>query len=114
LRTGGRLEWRAVHPLLRNIVIGIVGLIIAGALTALALLGRDADLSVLALLAAATLATLIGLLLYSPGWIWGSRMARRRQGGQSVLVAIGGGLMALVAAVALAGLLILVLLFYLG
>ena len=103
-----------MHPLLRNIVIGIVGLIIAGALTALALLGRDADLSVLALLAAAILGALIGLFLYSQGWIWGSRMARRRQGGQSVLVAIGGGLMALVAAVALAGLLILVLLFYLG
>jgi hypothetical protein len=114
LHTGGRLEWRAVHPLLRNVIIGIVGLIIAGALTALAVLGRDADLSVLALLAAGILAALIGLFLYGQGWIWGSRMARRRQGGQSVLVAVGGGLMALVAAVALAGLLILVLLFYLG
>ena len=91
-----------------------MGLIIAGGLAALALVGRDADLSVLALLAAAILGGLIGLFLYSQGWIWGSRMARRRQGGQSILVAIGGGLMALVAAVALAGLLILVLLFYLG
>jgi hypothetical protein len=114
LHTGGRLKWRAVHPLLRNVIIGIVGLIIAGALTALAVLGRDADLSVLALLAAGILAALIGLFLYSQGWVWGSRMARRRQGGQSVMVAVGGGLMALVAAVALAGLLILVLLFYLG
>ena len=42
-----------MHPLLRNVIIGIVGLIIAGALTALALVGRDADLSMLALLAAA-------------------------------------------------------------
>ena len=91
-----------------------MGLIIAGGLTALALVGRDSDLSILALLAAAILGGLIGLFLYSQGWIWGSRMARRRQGGQSILVAIGGGLMALVAAVALAGLLILVLLFYLG
>jgi hypothetical protein len=105
---------RAVHPLLRNVVIGIVGLIIAGGLTALAVVGRDADLSVLALLASAILGSLIGLFLYSQGWIWGSRMARRRQGGQSILVAIGGGLMALVAAIALAGLLILILLFYLG
>jgi hypothetical protein len=109
-----RLEWPAVHPLLRNVIIGIVGLIIAGALIALALYPRDADLSVLALLAAGILGTVIGLFLYSQGWIWGSRMARRRQGGQSVLVAIGGGLMALIAAIALAGLLILVLLFYLG
>jgi hypothetical protein len=103
-----------VHPLLRNVVIGIVGLIIAGGLTALAIVGRNADLSVLALLAAAILGSLIGLFLYSQGWIWGSRMARGRQGGQSILVAIGGGLMALVAAIALAGLLILILLFYLG
>jgi hypothetical protein len=103
-----------VHPLLRNVVIGIVGLIIAGGLTALAVVGRNADLSVLALLAAAILGSLIGLFLYSQGWIWGTRMARRRQGGQSILVAIGGGLMALVAAIALAGLLILILLFYLG
>jgi hypothetical protein len=103
-----------MHPLLRNIIIGIVGLIIAGALTALALLGRDADLSILALLAAAILGTLIGLFLYSQGWVWGSRAARRRHAGQSVLIAIGGGLMILIAAVALAGLLILILLFYLG
>ena len=103
-----------MHPLLRNVVIGIVGLIIAGALTALALLGRDSDLSVLALLAAAVLGALIGLFLYSQGWIWGSRAARRREHGASVLIAIGGGVMALVAAVALAGLLILLLLFFLG
>ncbi len=103
-----------MHPLLRNVVIGTVGLIIAGGLAALAVVGRDADLSILALLAAAILSSLIGLFLYSQGWIWGSRMARRRQGGQSILVAIGGGLMALVAAIALAGLLILILLFYLG
>jgi hypothetical protein len=103
-----------MHPLLRNVVIGLVGLIIAGALTALALLGRNSDLSILALLAAAILAALIGLFLYSQGWVWGSHAARRRQAGQSALIAIGGGLMALIAAIALAGLLILLLLFYLG
>ena len=103
-----------MHPLLRNVVIGIVGLIIAGALTALALIGRDASLSMMALLAAAILGTLIGLFLFSQGWIWASRSARRRETGQSVLISVGGGLMALVAAVALAGLLILLLLFYLG
>lgn len=103
-----------MHPLLRNIVIGIVGLIIAGGLTALALLGKDSDLSVLAMLAAAVLGLLIGLFLYSQGWLWGSRAARRRAHGQSVLIAIGGGIMALIAAVALAGLLIVVLLFYIG
>ena len=103
-----------MHPLLRNVVIGMVGLIIAGALTALALLGSDSDLSVLALLAAGVLATLVGLFLYSQGWVWGSRAARRREMGQSVLIAVGGGVMVLIAAVALAGLLVLILLFYLG
>jgi hypothetical protein len=103
-----------MHPLLRNVVIGVVGLIIAGALTALALVGLDTDLSILAMLAAAILAAGVGIFLYGQGWIWGSRTARRREYGQSLLVAVGGGVMALVAAVALAGLLILVLLFYLG
>ena len=103
-----------MHPLLRNVVIGIVGLIVAGALTILALLRWDSGLSVLALLAAGILGALIGIFLFSQGWTWGSRAARRRDHGQAVLIAIGGGLMALVAAVALAGLLILVLLFFLG
>jgi hypothetical protein len=103
-----------MHPLLRNTVIGVVGLIIAGALTALALLGRDSGLSILAMLAAGILASGVGLFLYAQGWTWGSRAARRRQAGTSLLIAMGGGMMALIAAVALAGLLILILLFYLG
>jgi hypothetical protein len=103
-----------MHPLLRNVVIGIVGLIIAGALTALALLGRDSDLSITAMLAAAVLGSLVGLFLFSQAWIWGSRAARRREHGSAMLIAIGGGVMALVAAVAIAGLLILLLLFFLG
>ncbi|HEX7172279.1 MAG TPA: hypothetical protein VF365_06710 [Candidatus Limnocylindria bacterium] len=103
-----------MHPMLRNVVIGVVGLIIAGALTALALVGRDSDLSVLALLAAGIIGALIGLFLYSQGWIWGSRAARQRDTGQAVLIAMGAGVMALVAAVAIAGLLILAMLFFLG
>lgn len=103
-----------MHPLLRSVVIGVVALIIAGALTALALQGTDSNLSVLALLAAATIGALVGGFLYAQGWIWGSRAARQRSHGQAALIAIGAGLMALVAAAALAGLLILLLLFVLG
>ena len=103
-----------MHPLLRNAVIGLVGLIIAGALTALALLNQDSDQAVLALLAAGVIGALVGLFLFSEGWIWSSRAARGHRAGASVVIAIGGGLMALVAAVALAGLLILLLLFVLG
>jgi uncharacterized membrane protein YeaQ/YmgE (transglycosylase-associated protein family) len=103
-----------MHPMLRNIVIGLVGLIIAGALTALALLGRDSDLSVLGLLAAGIIGALVGLFLYSQGWVWGARAARQHETGQSILIALGAGVMALVAAVAVAGLLILALLFLIG
>ncbi len=103
-----------MHPLLRNVVIGTVGLIIAAALTALALVGRDSDLSILALLAAGTLGTLIGLFLYSQGWVWGSRAARRRDQGASAVIGIGAGLMAIVAALAFGLLVILVRLFYLA
>jgi hypothetical protein len=103
-----------MNPLLRNVVIGAVGLIISGALTALALLGRDSDLSVVALVSAAILAAAVGLFLYAQGWTWGSRAARRRETGSSILIAIAGGLMVLVAAVALAGLLILLLVFFIN
>jgi hypothetical protein len=103
-----------MHPLLRNAVIGIVGLIIAAALTALALLGRDSDLSVLALLAAGILGAAIGLFLFSQGWLWASHAARRRRTGEAMLIAVGGGLMILFAAVAMAGLFVLLLLFFLG
>jgi hypothetical protein len=100
--------------MLRNAVIGVVALIIAGALTALALLGTDSDLSVMALLAAGMIGFLVGLYLYLQGWIWGTRAARQRANGQAVLFAIGGGVMAVVAGIALAGLLILLLLFILS
>ena len=103
-----------MNPILRNAVIGVVGLLIAGAFIALALVGGDTDLSILALLVAGLIAAGIGLFLYAQGWVWGSRAARQRQMGQSVLAAIGGGFMALVAAAALASLVVLILLFYLG
>ena len=103
-----------MHPRLRNTIIGDVGLIIAGGLVTLALIGRDSDLSILAMLVAGILGTLIGAFLYTQGWLWGGRAARERDYGQSFVMAAGGGLMAIVAAVALALLIILVLLFYLG
>ncbi|MGH2427725.1 MAG: hypothetical protein ACRDGV_02390 [Candidatus Limnocylindria bacterium] len=103
-----------MHPFLRNVVIGIVGLIIAGALSALALLGRDSGLSVLAMLGSALLGVAVGIFLFAQGWIWSGRAARRGYAGRSTLIAVGGGLMVLVAAGAMAGVAILVLLFYVG
>lgn len=114
---GGRaawLEWRAMHPFLRNAVIGVVGLIIAGALAALALITRDPEQSVLSLLGAGILASVIGIFLFVQGWIWSVRAWRMRQSGQSIAFALAGGLMIVVAGAALAGTLILLLLFVLG
>ncbi|MCC6618507.1 MAG: hypothetical protein IT341_05630 [Chloroflexi bacterium] len=103
-----------MHPLLRNAVIGAVGLIIAAALAVLGLIGQNPDLSVLALFVAGLLATVVAVFLYAQGWIWGSRSARRHRVGNSVLIAISGGLMAIVGAVAFGLLVILVRLFYLA
>lgn len=103
-----------MHPFLRNTVIGVVGLIIAGALAALALITRDPQQSVLSLLGAGVLASLIGVFGFIQGWIWSVRAWRTRQNGQSVAFALAGGLMVLVAGGALAGTFILVLLFFLG
>lgn len=103
-----------MHPFLRIIVIGAVGLIVSVALAALSLVGRNSDLSVLALLAAGALASCVGFLTWAQGWIWGSGAARRRRFGESALIAIGGGLMALVGGLALGLLVILVRLFYLA
>jgi hypothetical protein len=102
-----------MHPFLRNVVISLVGLIIAGALSALALLERDSSLSVLAMLSSALLATAVGIFLFTQGWVWSSRAARRGYAGRSVAIALAGSLMVILAAGALAGAVILVLLFYL-
>ena len=75
-----------MHPFLRNVVIGVVGLLIA---------------------------VVIGVFLFIQGWIWSQRAYRTRSTGMSVAIALGGGFMILLAALALAGAAILVILFYL-
>lgn len=103
-----------MHPFLRNVVIGVVGLIIAGGLSALAVLGRDSTMSVLAMLAAGVIGTVVGVFLFVQGWIWSQRAYRQGSTGRSVAIAMGGGLMIVVAAAALAGTVILLLVFYLS
>jgi hypothetical protein len=103
-----------MHPFLRDLVIGIVGLIIAGGLSALALLGSDSNLSILAMLASALIAAAIGIFLFVQGWVWSQRAARHGSAGRSLAIALVGGLMIVMAAGALAGAVMLVLLFYLN
>lgn len=103
-----------MHPFLRNVVIGVVGLLIAGALSALAVLGNDPGTSILAMLAAGLIGTVVGSFLFVQGWIWSQRAWRRGFAGRSVAIAVGGGLMIVVAAGSLAGTVLVVLLFYLA
>jgi len=103
-----------MHPFLRNLVIGVVGLLIAGGLSAVAVLGTDSGTSVVAMLAAGILGFVVGIFLFAQGWIWSQRAWRRGYVGRSVAIALAGGLMILVAALSLAGSVMVVLLFYLA
>ena len=102
-----------MHPFLRNVVIGVVGLLIAAALTTMSILSNDTAFSVGAMLASALIAVVIGVFLFIQGWIWSQRAYRTRSTGMSVAIALGGGFMILLAALALSGAVILVILFYL-
>jgi hypothetical protein len=102
-----------MHPFLRNVVIGVVGLLIAAALTTMSILSNDTTFSVGAMLASALIAVVIGVFLFIQGWIWSQRAYRTRSTGMSVAIALGGGFMILLAALALGGAVILVILFYL-
>lgn len=102
-----------MHPFLRNVVIGLVGLLIAAGLFTMAILGDNSGLSVAAMLTSSLIAVAIGVFLFIQGWIWSQRAYRSRSVGLSLAIAAGGGLMILLAAMALAGAVILVVLFYL-
>ena len=102
-----------MHPFLRNVVIGVVGLLIAAALTTMSIISNDTSFSVAAMLVSALIAVVIGVFLFVQGWIWSQRAYRTRSTGMSVAIALGGGFMILLAALALAGGVILVILVYL-
>jgi len=103
-----------MHPYLRVLVAAIVAMIIAGALVALALAGRNTTLSVLSLLAAGVVAVVVGGFLFLQSWIWSQRSWRAGSRWRSLAMALGGGIGIVVAAVAAAGTLVLLLTFFLG
>jgi hypothetical protein len=102
-----------MHPFVRNLIIGGVGLILAAGLVAIAILGDDSGTSVLLMLVAGLISTGVGLFLFLQAWIWSQRTFRRGSGGTAVAIALAGGLMVILAGVALAGCVVLVLTFYL-
>ena len=67
-----------MHPFLRNVVIGVVGLLIAAALTTMSILSNDTSFSVGAMLASALIAVVIGVFLFIQGWMWSQRAYRTR------------------------------------
>ena len=103
-----------MHPYLRVLVVAIVAMIIAGALVALALAGRNTTLSVVALLAAGLVAVVVGGFLFVQSWVWSQRSWRDGSRGRSLGIAFAGGLAIVVAAVAAAGSLVLLMTFFLG
>ncbi|HLY35485.1 MAG TPA: hypothetical protein VKU35_02100 [Candidatus Limnocylindria bacterium] len=103
-----------MHPYLRVLVVGAVALIVAGGLVALALLGRNTTISVLALLGAGLIAILIGLVVFWQSWVWSQRTWRAGSAGRSLGIALAGALAIVLAGVALAGTAILLLTFGLG
>jgi hypothetical protein len=103
-----------MRPFPRDLVIGAVGLLIAGGLSAIALLGSDSGTSVAAMLGAGLVASAVGIFLFVESWVWSQRVYRGGSTGRALAIAIGGGVMILLTAVALAGSVILVLLFPLG
>ena len=102
-----------MHPFVRNLVIGVVGLILAAGLVAIAVLGEDSAMSVAAMLAAGLISAAVGIFLFVQAWVWSQRVYRRGSGGTSVAIALAGGLMVLLAGAALAGCVVLMLTFYL-
>jgi len=101
-----------MRPFTRDLVIGVVGLLIAGGLSAIALLGTDSGASVSAMLAAGLIASAVGIFLFAEAWVWSQRVYRAGSTGRSIAIALAGGLMILLTAGALAASVILVLLFY--
>jgi hypothetical protein len=103
-----------MHPFARDLVIGAVGLLIAGGLSAMALLGADSGLSVAAMLASGLVASAVGVFLFVQSWVWSQHTYRRGSTGRAIAIALGGGFMILLTAVALAASVVLVMLFYVG
>ncbi|MEO8246594.1 MAG: hypothetical protein ABI622_05670 [Chloroflexota bacterium] len=101
-----------MHPFLRSLIIAVVGLIISGGLLALALLGENSELSVIEMLLAGVVAAVVGIFLFVQGWRWSQRSWHRGSSGTGALIAITGGIAGVLGAGALAGVVILLLLFY--
>lgn len=101
-----------MHPFARSLILVLVALMISGGLLALSLLGENSGLSVVQLLASGAIAAIAGIFLFVQGWRWSQRAWNGGSSGASVAMAFAGGIGGILGAVALAGVVILLLLFY--
>jgi hypothetical protein len=102
---------RRLSPLWQTAVIAFVGLTVAGALFALGLFSPN--LFVLLSLAATLIAVGVAVYAVIQGWRGSQRAARRGATGRAVAIALAAGVMMIIAAVAVAGAIWIVLLFFL-
>jgi hypothetical protein len=103
-----------MHPYLRVLILAAVAMIVAGALVALSLAGRNTSISVLAILGAGLIGTVTGLFVFVMSWTWSQRSWHQGLTGRSIGIALAGGVGIVIAAVALASSVILLLTFFLG
>jgi hypothetical protein len=91
-----------MNPLARNAVIAVVGMLVSVGLLALSLLVRSVTVFVVAALASAAVAVAVGVYEFIQAWLWSQRLAADGSHGRSVVVALAGGLMVVIAGVAVA------------
>ncbi len=102
---------RRVSALWQTVVICFVGLTVSGALVALSLFSRN--LFVPLVLAGTVIAVAVGIYAAIQGWKGSQRAAARGAQGRAAAIALVSGAMLMVSAVAIAGGIWIVLLFFL-
>jgi hypothetical protein len=102
---------RRVSALWQTVVICFVGLTVSGALVALSLFSRN--LFVPLVLAGTAIAVAVGIYAAVQGWKGSQRAAARGAQGRAAAIALVSGAMLMVSAVAIAGGIWIVLLFFL-
>ena len=101
---------RRVSALWQTVVICFVGLTVSGALVALSLFSRN--LFVPLVLAGMVIAVAVGIYAALQGWKGSQRAAARGAQGRAAAIALVSGAMLMVSAVAIAGAIWIVLLFF--
>lgn len=101
-----------MNPLARNAVIAVVGMLVSVGLLALSLLVHSVTVFVMAALGSAAVAIAVGVYEFIQAWRWSQRLAADGSLGRSALVALAGGMMIVIAGLAVAAAAWVILLFF--